>query len=1692
MSNSFNRWSNPSKGLSEKMPIWISSKHNSSFYIKILSSPITWILFCTLAFIGVLTIFMLSFLSGPGGGNLILISSSYHDNINMSENIEGQRGLNLISNWLQKNNLNNFKVSEGIISPSKKEIFKFPKIANNKKPIVVFVSLVADADEKGVFFWKSDASIRDDDKGKFRLETILEEFKKLPNSTSKILVIDPISNQKIIGNGGLSSVFLESISTYTDIIENIPNLVVLSGITNDTLPWDDEIRGFPIFWKQILNLLFGSSGSSLKTKKPFLEKSWSFDSVSTKEIMKTENILLLPIKKLGYDRLDKICSELPRINLENYFEDLEKNQNVELITKTAWKNHVEFMSDITKPWVYAPDLWRDYERYCIRLEELKLKGAETESVQLMGKIKEIERELDSKKNDYLLSESVGFQFSSLIAVPNREEIIATQLMQKLDKGQISDIKASFDKLWKEGISESQILRILKIIAQKKIENAVNLPSVSIYGELEKIETIKKNLSFLPNELMTATVFDPRKNIRIKNLNVINEFEPYFENLMKVKLISEKASSGINDSFKKHCYSEKTWPFFCNDIFKIDSQRGLSQDLFASSTTKDLQEFSELSKNSLFQYDQIINKCEKLNLAWETRDLIANYLPWVTHWLLNENPKDLTDKDGIIWDKNIELLWEKYHKLNLLLIKIPIVFLDKNNNFEISNKNNINEEIFKEIISQTESLKLTYNYVNENLLKFASDLTDQQSFSNLIHLNLLLQTPIFPVTVREKLNLHLIKMKKELFSRLISDKERKDFIELSRQNDSSQKHYRNTKLWLSWYGFNLKEYHDSVADKILDEVLNLASKMRFSESKNDIYDLKIKIKKNLLDFTSINENAISLLQSKFTTMNNDNNFNPINTSYENLRRNDAYFRTLPLNGFLNLKTPTKQLWEAEARDFLCWQVIRIWHDHLHFPELNSKSYYSSAIEILLNDIKKLKGPSDLINFSKYSLDKTNLSLVRAAQQGEIITGVKKEIPWTYENKRTFSIYPKIDETVFKTSGKVSIWADLDGNIEAYKEQKLEGIHLKINETVNQTSTWNLDLCLKNKSTQKDEEEDLAQINFKGFYRGKILELKVPLEIRNKATTSYIEKITHPKGSLAIRTDWDLNKTSQSTGAVVFIIDCSGSMGLPPGIKDYKESKYFQAISGLEKVLKVLPNGLKVSVWIFGQAVGDEKSTNEPESYIRQIIPQQVWDPSNTEMLNLIISQLMFPKIQPWNSSPIIRSISKAIKDFDNIEGGKFLIAFTDGLDNRIHNDKVINPNSKQASEVLFSILDGTGIQSQIISFKAIESEESEMRKQFSSIEQLEPPGYFVKAENIEEVASKINKFLNPQLKVQIDNLYNLPVKSINENYLEITTLGNGDKWFLNGLKAGYYNIRLSNYPGIRSIIKIDENDRLLLQLKKQNDIQEFKPYFEKYNWAKNDFSKRISIEKQGWHSSVLSSKYQMNDYSFLVSLDKLAEKDQSVLSIIKPREIWWEINSDNGNKQNFISKISRRFDYPGNVWQFDIKGNFSNLKLDNLSPPKLSAWWTINQEVPFTVKLVKGIDYESWADLEGRYIDIDGKRILIKNCSLDEYPILSETGEFKKTKCFVIAITHPIDFPLILKTESVTSLNKEGHFYKGTGQTIYAFYPVGIIPPLPTSLEFIPVERIKNNAEKNGLFLDFNSLPQPDSSDFYPDPILLPK
>jgi len=152
------------------------------------------------------------------------------------------------------------------------------------------------------------------------------------------------------------------------------------------------------------------------------------------------------------------------------------------------------------------------------------------------------------------------------------------------------------------------------------------------------------------------------------------------------------------------------------------------------------------------------------------------------------------------------------------------------------------------------------------------------------------------------------------------------------------------------------------------------------------------------------------------------------------------------------------------------------------------------------------------------------------------------------------------------------------------------------------------------------------------------------------------------------------------------------------------------------------------------------------------------------------------------------------------------------------------------------------------------------------------------------------------------------------------------------------------------------------------------------------------------------------------------------------------------------------------------------------------WWNSDQETSFISKLDKGIDFNSWSNLEGKKIQIDGKIVMISSCSIQPCNLTNKNGVIEIQNSMVFTIIHPKNMSLIVKIEGLDNLNRETYWFKDCGQTVLLLGPVELTVPLPTGIIFSSVDQMKKNAESRGMFLEFSDLPNSDPNDLFPMPI----
>jgi hypothetical protein len=260
-------------------------------------------------------------------------------------------------------------------------------------------------------------------------------------------------------------------------------------------------------------------------------------------------------------------------------------------------------------------------------------------------------------------------------------------------------------------------------------------------------------------------------------------------------------------------------------------------------------------------------------------------------------------------------------------------------------------------------------------------------------------------------------------------------------------------------------------------------------------------------------------------------------------------------------------------------------------------------------------------------------------------------------------------------------------------------------------------------------------------------------------------------------------------------------------------------------------------------------------------------------------------------------------------------------------------------------------------------------------------------------------------------------------------------------------------------------------------------------SESDYIGKPSIEKQNWRSAILANKLSNKNCKLFAILEKKYDPREVIFSQIKPKEVWWELKTNNKKLDLPQFKVIKFNEFPAQAWTIESL-NWPLDPLVNYPPaPFVSLWWNSDQETSFLSKLDKGIDFNTWSDLEGKKVQVDGKIIMISSCCIQPCNLTNKNGFIENQNAMVVTITHPINMSLMMKLEGLNHLSKETYWFKGCGQTVLLFGPVDVTVPLPSGIVFSSVDQMKKNAESRGMFMEFNDLPKSDPNEILPVPIL---
>ncbi len=479
-----------------------------------------------------------------------------------------------------------------------------------------------------------------------------------------------------------------------------------------------------------------------------------------------------------------------------------------------------------------------------------------------------------------------------------------------------------------------------------------------------------------------------------------------------------------------------------------------------------------------------------------------------------------------------------------------------------------------------------------------------------------------------------------------------------------------------------------------------------------------------------------------------------------------------------------------------------------------------------------------------------------------------------------------------------------------------------------------------------------------------------------------------------------------------------------------------------MLHHVPRGTLVSVWIFGQAVGPDKTAKNPADTIEQIQPPLGWDPEDTPRIDALVARAQ--GFEPWNLSPIFRAMYTAAKqDLARAVGFKTMLVITDGMDNCFEQDEALHGGKKDTRAFLLNNF--ADVQIDIIGFKFVSREEEEARRQFAAIAELPHKGRFYTVSESRDLVFQMRKSLPQKLHYTIETTADRTLVGLPPGGFDVGQSDRDDQWVAGGLAAGAYNLRLGGVSQLSQSIALNRGDMLLMEL--GYDLAG-KQRLRRVMLSEADYPSAVAKVSAGWRYAVLQNqRLAGNGLQMLMTLEKQADPKEAALHVARPTKVWLEVTPPVDVPASFVSRWHYQPGYPAPAWSLDVPAWPVPAGAKGLARPTARMWWSAAPAFPPAASLERGRDFNVPRQLANRMVRVEESDVVIESVTVEDHlvelhpGVRGAAGQLKSMPCLVVRVGHKLDNPVWAQIRGLEAVGQEHRFYGSAGKYTAIFWPV---------------------------------------------------
>jgi hypothetical protein len=1607
---------------------------------------------------------LLLWLQPPPPACLVLLGAGYEDNLDLPHNVPGRRALEQFAQLAGNSaawsvvfpRAGRLRLQGGIQEFRLDTDWPTAVAACAEPTLVVFMAVHGGADPMGPYLLPAEA--RPDPKYRIRLEGLFDRLAALPAAKNKVLILDSTRLDEHWPLGMLQNDFARALLALEPRIAAIPNLVVFVSSAADQVSWDRGAGDTTVFSHYFLQ---GLAGAAPPTGGQRLT-AWDLHAYVRDRVQhwvrtyrKAEQTPLLLPRATGEQRARAIpmAFRLCAPSVASLSDPLPTVQ-------ALWQRVENLKRQSPAALLRTPRLWKRLELLAIRHEQLMLAGDRLAVDGIRDLARETEEEIRRRQNLPLTAGEATLAMPALAGEMDLDLPDRYDPFERLWQAPPADRLALWAKLQNaEGTGSRDQARLRRRIFESLVRRAADDPRQNLSPAADLAIFVHEACGgILPAEAHFLVMLDrdlPRPLVE-QNASLVCR-------ALRIRLQAERAALCLQPGSIP--YVEHTQAWVSEAVTTADADRRLGEDLLFATEADDLARAARYLNQAEQRYRQAAADAAVVRSAFEQRDLALYELTWYARWAAESRdflPQDVSDA--------IAAVWQQTHDLGQVLrsapsrVRLPEV-----------------KRLAENIRSGMERLRVRF----EERVRAAAAADPDDLYAAL-------EVATLPLPLRTELLRHRISSERRAMDGLQIPSAAQN-VRAADPNAPRIRARRRGLMALAalgdhWFDASAGPERESFAE-VRHRIQTFAVEEQWWQSLGKAGD-------------EIGERWRSLASEPARLLEKARRERSLDQIHLTLWEADQLVRrALTADGEA---LPSGTLRTLLVCQTLLFQARRIAGDHWADERAGIAPYYQTTAQALLRDARlgaeresfSLPGIADVESRLRESAalellatrrvpltagERARLTVSLAAPPGTSLCGFP--MVWSEMPPATLGA-DALQLTGFSPGRRTAMAIGLDP----------PAVPLRVE--------MSSPLLESLEAAPPAQPAPLATgVSWFALHRGFRLEQRTEAVLYPCADAVQRWLAPPPGAAVAVAAEkYLLRRVSRARGALAVVLDCSGSMGPAAGQPPSEPSRFQLVTRALRALLADTPPGTMLSLWIFGQAVGEERTVEPVERTITRLQDPVVWTGEEKQTRELLER---VERITPWNQSPVLRAMLEASQDLLRADGSRTLFVFTDGIDNRFTKDAELNPKCESVADTLRNRFRGTGIGVHVVGFQVACGEEAEAHRQFDVVAEFDPPGSFSTVGHIDELMASVYRLGTSVVQYGLacrdfvpSNSTQSPVAatigSPDDERLPVAgTVGPDDeelRWMplATGGRTRVYQVEILPSRYVAGTMSLAPGDVLSLRLV---------PRASEFGLERLPFVRRNELPsgraqpRGGWLAAVPQYDAVNNGLRLLATLEEQPSGEEYAaggVRLRRPADVWMQVDTASG--QAVAARWTPAVGYPAPAWRLDVPA----WPVDAGKAPlaaSLRVWWLADRPAEHQLSLRKPDDFDAPENL-ARTAPMEGGNVTIESVQVEPHQVEAAGGDSKAALrwCVAVRVAHPVDRPVRASFDGLERLAGEEHrYYRGAGKYVGLFWFSGLstrdevndrLRKDVRAMHLTSVASLCKAAEKEGHAVEFVNLGKP--------------